>query len=69
MWGKRLATGRKSHDVLLIGMLGGQPVSGHHRYRLRVMRKAVAPILILAILATLCVFQREVLSEIFARLL
>ena len=32
------------------------------------MRKAVAPILILAILATLCVFQREVLSEIFARL-
>jgi hypothetical protein len=23
MWGKRLATGRKSHGVLLIGMLGG----------------------------------------------
>jgi uncharacterized protein (TIRG00374 family) len=32
------------------------------------MRKAVAPILILAILGTLGVFQREVLSEIFARL-
>ena len=33
------------------------------------MRKAVAPILILAILATLCVFQREVLADIFARLI
>jgi len=46
----------------------GQTVSGHHRYRLKAMRKAVTPILILAILVTLCVFQREVLSEIFARL-
>ena len=47
---------------------GGQSVFSHRRYRLKAMRKAVAPILILAILATLCVFQREVLSEIFARL-
>ena len=32
------------------------------------MRKALAPILILAILGTLGVFQREVLADIFARL-
>ena len=44
------------------------PVSSHYRYRLKVMRKALAPILILVILGTLGIFQREVLSEIFARL-
>ena len=33
------------------------------------MRKALAPILILAIIGTLGVFQREVLSDIFARLM
>jgi uncharacterized protein (TIRG00374 family) len=32
------------------------------------MRKALAPILILAIIGTLCIFQREVLADIFARL-
>jgi len=33
------------------------------------MRKALAPILILAIIGTLGVFQREILAEIFARLM
>lgn len=33
------------------------------------MRKALAPILILAILGTLGVFQREILADIFARLM
>jgi uncharacterized membrane protein YbhN (UPF0104 family) len=32
------------------------------------MRKALAPILILAIIGTLAVFQREILADIFARL-
>ena len=46
----------------------GLTVSGHRRYRLKAMRKALAPILILAIIGTLCIFQREVLADIFARL-
>lgn len=33
------------------------------------MRKALAPILIIAILGTLGIFQREVLADIFARLI
>ena len=41
----------------------------HHGYRLTAMRKALSPILILAIIGTLSVFQREVLADIFARLM
>lgn len=49
-------------------MLHGRGAFRHHGYRLTMMRKALTPVLVLAIIVTLSISQREILVEIMTRL-
>lgn len=46
----------------------GKGVCKQHGYRLTIMRKALTPALVLAVIMTLGIYQREVLAEILTRL-